>query len=127
MIATTADDLMSRREETPDIPRFAVIGSVAQSLHGDALAIEHAQHVVVGKKEERGGIGEGNVVGEPACLGVSVRAEDGEILNVREDASGDLPGSGIWREETVWMEERHPGSLLSLRQICLTTRRQPGE
>jgi hypothetical protein len=52
---------------------------------------------------------------------VSMRAQYGQIANLREDLSRDptdLRGSG---EEPVWMEQRHPVTLTYSKQTYLTT------
>jgi hypothetical protein len=48
----------------------------AQVFHGGALAVEHAEDVVIGNDEEAGGIGKCFVFCEPARFGVPVRTDD---------------------------------------------------
>ena len=71
---------------------------------------------MIGDQEQRGGIGEGLVVGIPPRIGVPVRADDGEILDLAVEAAGDPPFGGIAGEETILVHDddsTHRASLLS--------------
>jgi hypothetical protein len=88
-------------KETPHLPGPCRIRTLSQGLHRNALAVKHAEHVVVRKQKQRRGIRKRLVLGEPARIGVTVRAEDGELACVVEDAPGDAPGLGIGGKEAV--------------------------
>ena len=79
----SAEEVVVPGEYAPDLAGvgafFAVDLGDAEGLEGDALRVEHAEDVVVGLDEERGGIGEGLVEGEPARVGVAVGREDGQV------------------------------------------------
>ncbi len=76
-----AEEMVVLGETAPDLARIAlhrpaVDARDAERLQRDALGMEHPEDVVVGDDEELGGIGEGLVLGEPARIGVAVRADD---------------------------------------------------
>ena len=59
----------------------AVGAGHAQVLHRHALAVEHAEDIVVGRDQQLGRIGEGFVQREPGRIGVAVRADDRQVLD----------------------------------------------
>ena len=71
----------------------------------DALAIEHAEDIVVGLNEERGWVRKWRVQGEPANLGVAVRADDGQILDFGIKRSGSLKGFFFGRKQTIFVKQ----------------------
>ena len=77
-------------EDAPDLARVLDLRLADfQIVHGDALAVEHAEDVVVGLDEQRGGIRERLVVGKPGRLGVPVRADDGQVFYLCVQGAGD--------------------------------------
>ena len=107
--------------------RFVVGGSVEASVrarHGllvtervaahtergqrDAGGVQQTGHVVVGRDEQRGGIGEREVVDEQSRIDVTVRGDDREITDLVEDATGDRPGRGVRWQQTVRMQHEVP-------------------
>ena len=66
------------REQTPDLARIgldrtAVDAGNAEIFERHALAVEHAEHIMIGRDEQLRGIGEGKVLGEPARVGMAMR------------------------------------------------------
>jgi hypothetical protein len=62
---------------------------------------------MVGQQEQRRRIGEGRIFGEPSRIGMTMRAQDGQIANLGEDPPRDFADLGVGREESVWMKQRH--------------------
>ena len=58
-----AEQVIVSREHAPDLARVALGGAAidardAEFLERDALAVEHAEHVVIGREQQAGRIGE---------------------------------------------------------------------
>lgn len=93
-------------EDAPDSARVFDDGLTdAEIVHGDALAIEHAEDVVIGLDEEGGGIGEGLIFCEPRSLGVPVRADERQLCNVRVKGASDFPRGRVGGKEAVFVDE----------------------
>ena len=107
-----------RGEGPPDLAgilldRCAVAARNAEVLEPDALAVEHPEHVVIRRDEQRRSVGERRVVGEPLRIGVAVRAHDRQVLHRRVEAAGERARRRVGREEPVRMEihgYRHGGA-----------------
>ena len=107
-----AEKMVVLGEEPPDrawigINSRRLVGTRgnAHGFHRDALAVKHAEEVVIRLKEKLGGIGEGFVLGKPAGLGVAVRAKYRQASDRSVQATGDGTRIRIGREETIRMEE----------------------
>ena len=60
---------------------------------------------MVGLDEQGCRVGKGAIAGEPACVGVAMRADDGQILYMGIDGSGNFECADFGRKETVFMEK----------------------
>lgn len=96
-----------------DAPDFAWILddrlADAEIVHRDALAVKHAEDVVIGLDEERGGIGERRIFCEPRSLAVSVRADERQFCDVRVKGAGNFPSDRVGREQAVFVDEHRCG------------------
>ena len=72
-----------------------------------ALRAEHAEDVVVGGDEQLGGVGKGRVLGEPARVGVAVRAEDRQAGDLGVERAGDAARRGVGGKQAVGIKQRH--------------------
>jgi hypothetical protein len=89
----------------------------SQVFHGDALTVQHAKNVVVWLHKKGCGIRERLIVCKPACLRVSVGADDGQIADVGIESAGYFElGCFGWKQAIV--VEQHGVNITSLR-ICL--------
>src|SRR5690606_7642267 len=75
-----------------------------ERVQADALAVEHAEHVVVRHQQQLGGVGEGLVAGPPGRIGVAMRADDRQPGHLRVQATGDRALRGIGREQAVFVQ-----------------------
>ena len=102
-------------ERPPDaarvqLDRSAVAARDAEVLEPDALAVEHPEHVVVRRDEQRRRVRERRVVGEPLRIGVPMRAHDRQVLDRRVEAPRKVARRGIGGEEAVGMKvDGYPG------------------
>ena len=85
------------RKYAPDLAHVgldptAVNARHTEAFHGDALGIQHAEHVVIGDQQQAGRIRETFVLGKPARVGVSVRADDRQVFDAFVKTTGDLAG-----------------------------------
>jgi hypothetical protein len=96
----------------------AVARRDAEVLERDALTVQHAEHVMIGDDEERRGIAERLVVGEPRGIGVAVRAHDGEIGNLGVQPPRDRALAGLRREQSVGVKCHDVAHRLALLGIC---------
>ena len=87
-----------------------------------ALRVEHAEDVVVGLDEERGGIGKGLVEGEPAGVGVAVRRDDGQVAYGLVESCGD--GACLVRPQETTCSHPESSSCLPLRSQSASRKRQ---
>ena len=110
-----AEQMIVRGERVPDpacvlLDRRAVPARDAEVLEPHALAVEHPEHVVIGRDEQRRRIRERRVVGEPLRIGVPVRADDRQVLDRRVEASREVARRRVGGKQPVGMEiERNPG------------------
>src|SRR3546814_17876005 len=79
--------------------RAAVGAWYTQLLQRNALAVEHAEDVMIGDDQQACRIAEGGVVGEPGGIGMAVRGDDRQMLDLRiqtqrERASGERERGG---------------------------------
>jgi hypothetical protein len=72
----------------------------------DALAIEHPENVMVRRDEERGRVGEGLVVGVPLRIGVTMRADDGQILDRRIECATQVPLHRVGGEQAIGVQRK---------------------
>jgi len=82
----------------------ATLRSDPQRLHGDALAVEQAEQVVVLGDELGRGIREPAVGRQRGGVVVAVRAHEREASAGSVQPEGDVPGPGLGREESVGVE-----------------------
>src|SRR3546814_1832872 len=61
--------------------RAAVGAWYTQLLQRNALAVEHAEDVMIGDDQQACRIAEGGVVGEPGGIGMAVRRDDRQMLD----------------------------------------------
>jgi hypothetical protein len=80
----SAEQIVIPGKDAPDLAGVLHLRHADLKIgHGDALAQEHAIDVVVGLHKELCRIRERLVLGEPSRLRVPVRADDGQILDLR--------------------------------------------
>jgi hypothetical protein len=94
------------REDSPDFPRIgfrdaAVDRRYAERVELHALAVEHAEDVVIGDDQQRGGIAECLVPREPCWIGMAVRTDDRQVLDARMQCAGDVAGAAVAGEQAV--------------------------
>ncbi len=89
--------------------RTAIVARNAQVLESYALAVEHPEHVVVRRDEQRRGVGERRVVGEPLRIGVAVRTDDGQILHRRVQAARESADRRVGGEQPVGIQVERNG------------------
>ena len=104
-----AEQVIALGKAPPDRARIAV-GSAAvdrrdaQLVQPDALAVQHAEHIMVGHDQQLRRVGEGLIIGEPARIGVAVRADDRQVLDRGVEPTGDVARRGVRRKEAIGME-----------------------
>ncbi len=76
----------------------------SQRIQRNSLAVEHPEHVMVRDQQQLGGIGEGGVVGEPCGVGMAVRADDGQVRDLRVQAPRDRARDSVGGEEAVLIQ-----------------------
>ncbi len=87
----------------------------AQPVQRHALAVQHAEQVVVRHQQQFGGIGEWRIAGEPGRIGVAMRTDDGQIAPPgrtgaarwhagpdRTRTGGPRAGSARWWQRAWW-------------------------
>lgn len=95
-------------EDAPDLARIGDLpASDFEIFQGDALAVQHAEDIVVRLDKERYGIRKGLVVSEPGSLRMAMRTDDGKIANSLIDPPGDSTSCLFGGKEPVRMEQRH--------------------
>ena len=104
-----AEQMKILRETPPDPARVASRlrrrrASARRSFRGDALAVEHAVHVVVGHDEKPSRIRERLVVGEPLRVGMAMRADDRQVGDRPVKLARDRPRRRIRRKQPIRME-----------------------
>ena len=103
-----AEEVVMAREDAPDLARlFDLVLANLQLLQGDALAVEHAEDIVVGLDEKFDRIGEGLVAREPGCLGVAMRADDGQRTDALIETARNGPRAVVCRKEPVLVKKSH--------------------
>src|SRR3546814_17019732 len=70
-------------------------------LQRNALAVEHAEDVMIGDDQQACRIAEGGVVGEPGGIGMAVRRDDRQMLDLRIQPPRDRPRGRVGREQAV--------------------------
>src|SRR5207302_9675835 len=81
----------------------------------NSLTVEHAENVMIGLHKESCRIGEGLIPRKPCCLGMPVRADDGQLLHTLIKRRGCLPRAGLGRKQTIWMDQHNSDTTWSLR------------
>ena len=81
-------------------------GSQAHALQADALAVEHAQDIVIGPQNRLVASSNGASVANQAGIGVAVRADDRQLLDMSEKAARNGADGFVGREKTVRMEAK---------------------
>ena len=74
---------------------------------GDALAVKHAEDVVIGLHKQLDWVRERLIAGKPSSLGVAVGAHDGLMPDAFIQSPRDGARLIISREKPVVMEKRH--------------------
>ena len=97
-------------EAAPDraavgLGRAAVGARHAEVGERHALRAEHAEDVVVGDDEELRRIGERQVLGVPARVGVAVRADDRQVAHLGVERARKAPHRGIGRKQPVRIQK----------------------
>ena len=82
------------RENLEDAPRIAGlrINPDAKILQRDALAVEHAKHIMIGNDEQFRGIAKGAVFSEPGRITMTMGRDNRQIANMLIDRIGS------WRQ-----------------------------
>ena len=111
-----AKQVVMRGEQPPDLARItlgvaAIDARDAEILEPDALAVEHAEHVVVRGEQQAGRIREGHVVREPFRVGMPVRADDGQVFDELVQRARDGPRVRISGKKPIGIEFVHIGSM----------------
>lgn len=109
-----AEQVVALSEVSPDhagvgLDRPAVGARHAQVLQLHALAVEHAKDIVVRGDQQFGRILPVLVQGEPGGIGMAVRADDRQVLDLGVEPSGDGPGGRVGREQAVGVQEERLG------------------
>ena len=93
-------------EDAPDLARvFDLLLTDFEVVQRDALAVQHAEDIVVWLDEQGRRVGEWLVGGEPGCLGMSVGADDGQVFYLRVQGSSNLECAGFGWKQAVFMEQ----------------------
>ena len=71
----------------------------------DALAVEHAEDVVVGHHEKRRRIGKRRVLRIPARIGVAVRRDDRQVLDTGVEAARHGARPRIGRKQPIVVDQ----------------------
>src|SRR6185437_11954351 len=101
-----AEEIVMLSKDAPDLARVFDYGlAEAQVVHGNALAVKHAEDVVIRLNEKRSGIGERFILCEPRSLSVTVRADKRQFRNLRVKRAGDFSRSRVGRKEAVFVDE----------------------
>ena len=77
-----------------------------------ALRAEHAEDIVVGDDEELRRVGEGQVLGVPARVGMAVRADDRQVAYLGVERARKAPHRGIGWKQAIRIQKGH--AVLSL-------------
>jgi hypothetical protein len=114
-----AEQVVVLGEAPPDHARVALEGHAAgavarlrplhrdaQRFQGDALGVEHPEDVVVGRDEERRGLGERQVVGEEGRVDVAVRADEGQGARLVVERARGAAHRRVRVEEPVGVERQ---------------------
>src|SRR3954453_3110586 len=110
-------------EEAPDRSRIAFRGPTvdawdSEQLEPNALAVEHAEEIMVGDEQQLGGIRKTLIQREPCGISVAVRTEDRQRPNVLIKLAGDLPGRNVGREQPVGMKDARAAHQLNIVPSC---------
>ena len=105
-----AEQLVVRGEDAPRLAglfvaelaadRDAEVGQV------DALAVQDAVHVVVGREQQVGRVPERDVVGDPHRGHVPVGRDDGEVLDLLVQLAGDRARLRLCREQAIGVKSQ---------------------
>ncbi len=95
------------RSAAVGLGRAAVGAGNAEVGQRHALRAEHAEDVVVGDDEELRGIGEGQVLGVPARVGMAVRADDRQVADLGVERARKAAHRGIGRKQPIRIQQRH--------------------
>jgi hypothetical protein len=105
-----AEEMIMRGEAAPDGTRVAFDGAAV--LRGDpellephALAVEHAENIVIGNDEERRRIRKGLVLCVPAGIRVAMRRDDGQVPYLPIESARHLASAGIDRKQPVRVDQ----------------------
>jgi hypothetical protein len=92
-------------KNAPDIARVPnLLTPYLQILKRNTLAVKHSINIVVGLNKQPRRIGEWEIVGKPACLGMTVWTDDGKRTDGCVESSGDGAGVRVGREKPVIMK-----------------------
>ncbi len=72
-----------------------------------SLRAQHPEHVMVGRDEQLRRVRKRRVLGEPARIGVPVRAEDGKVGYAREQRAREATRRRLDGEQPVRVQQRH--------------------
>ena len=111
-----AEQVVVAGKQPPDLARIALGHPAIDARHAevfelDALAVEHAKHVVIGREQQAGRIGERHVVREPFRIGMPVRADDRQVLDEAVEFAGDGSRGRVDRKQPIGIEFVHIGSM----------------
>src|SRR5439155_14816890 len=109
-----AKNVEKLRKTVPDLAHVALdYAAIAsrnrQILQRHALAVEHAEDVMVRRDEQRRRIAEWLIVREPLRVGVPVRAHDRQVFHRCIEPTREVALRGIGREEAIGMEFKRQG------------------
>ena len=110
-------------EGAPGSPRSVLVqrrAADAQVRERDALGVQQAEDVVVRRDQQRGGVGERHVVGQPLRWHVAVRRDDRQRRGRGIQPARDLSGSRVGGEQAVRVQARHA------RHVAIAACRRPG-
>ena len=77
----------------------------------DALAVKHAEHIVIRREQQAGRIGERGVVREPLGVGMAVGADDRQVFDELVKRPCDRPRIRIGGKKPIRIEFVHIGSI----------------
>ncbi len=87
------------------LDRSAVLARDAHLLERHALAVEHAENVVVRSDEQPRGVREWRVLRIPARVGVAVRRDDRQVAHFAVEPAGHRAGREIHREQAIRIDQ----------------------
>jgi hypothetical protein len=122
-----AEQVVVTGERAPGLARVGIGCAVTrrhtEAIERDALAVEHAEQIMVGRQQQAGRVAPARVGREPARIGMAVRRNDRQRRDLRIERACDRALVGIAREQPVGRETKRAGHRDAA--ICAIPRSSP--